>query len=83
MIVLVADAPPHLDYGWEQFSYDEDMFAAVARGIKIFPVGASGLNEDGEFIFRQLAQVTGGKFVFLTYEDGSDPSSGPGTETDP
>lgn len=81
VIILVADAPPHLDYGDEHFSYDSDMFVAVQQGIKIFPVGASGLDEQGEFIFRQLAQVTGGKFVFLTYEDGGDPGSGPGTET--
>jgi hypothetical protein len=82
LIILVADAPPHLDYSWEGFSYDTDMIDAVSRGIKIFPVGASNLNGDGEYIFRQLAQFTGGKFVFLTYADGSDPSSGPGTETD-
>lgn len=82
LVILVADAPPHLDYRWEGFSYDTDMIDAVRRGIKIFPVGASNLNGDGEYIFRQLAQFTGGKFVFLTYADGSDPSSGPGTETD-
>ena len=82
LIILVADAPPHLDYNWEGFSYDTDMIDAVGQGIKIFPVGASNLNPDGEYIFRQLAQFTGGKFVFLTYADGSDPSSGPGTETD-
>ncbi len=82
LIVLVADAPPHIDYHWENFSYDRDMFEAVRQGIKIFPVGASNLEADGEYVFRQLAQVTGGKFVFLTYEEGSDPSSGPGTETD-
>ena len=58
------------------------MIEAVRRGVKIFPVGASGLNEQGEYIFRQLAQFTGGKFVFLTYADGSNPSSGPGVETD-
>lgn len=82
LVILVADAPPHLDYRWEGFSYDTDMIDAVRRGIKIFPVGASNLNGDGEYIFRQLAQFTGGKFVFLTYAEGSDPSSGPGTETD-
>ncbi len=81
LVILVADAPPHLDYGWEDFSYDRDMIAAVGMGIKLFPVGASNLNAEGEYIFRQLAQFTGGKFVFLTYEDGDDPSSGPGTET--
>ena len=81
LILLVADAPPHLDYHWQDYSYDTDMIAAVGQGIKIFPIGASGLDEQGEYIFRQMAQFTGGKFVFLTYEDGDDPSSGPGTET--
>lgn len=82
MVLLVADAPPHLDYGDEPFSYDTDMIEAVRRGIKLFPVGASGLEADGAYIFRQLAQFTGGKFVFLTYADGSNPASGPGTETE-
>ncbi len=82
MVVLVADAPPHLDYDWQPFSYETDVVEAVRRGIKLFPVGASGLSVDGEYIFRQLAQFTGGKFVFLTYADGSNPKSGPGVETD-
>ncbi|NJN83671.1 MAG: hypothetical protein HC802_16245 [Caldilineaceae bacterium] len=81
LMILVADAPPHLDYGWQSFSYEKDMVEAVGKGVKIFPVGASGLEADGEYIFRQLAQFTGGKFVFLTYEEGDDPKSGPGTET--
>lgn len=80
LTLLVADAPPHLDYG-EPYSYDRDMIDAVRRGIKLFPVGASGLNEQGEYIFRQLAQFTGGKFVFLTYAQAGNPASGPGTET--
>ncbi len=82
MVVLVADAPPHLDYDWQPFSYETDVVEAVRRGIKLFPVGASGLSVDGEYIFRQMAQFTGGKFVFLTYADGSNPKSGPGVETD-
>ncbi|MDQ3248903.1 MAG: VWA domain-containing protein, partial [Chloroflexota bacterium] len=81
LIILVADAPPHLDYN-ESFSYDTDMIEMVRRGIKLFPVGASNLDETGEYVFRQLAQFTGGKFVFLTYAEGGDPSSGAGTETD-
>lgn len=28
-----------------------------------------------------MAQYTGGRFVFLTYRDAHDPSSGPGSET--
>jgi hypothetical protein len=80
LVVLLADAPPHLDYGGPQ--YDEDMVAALGKGIKVFSVGASGLDRQGEFIQRQIAQFTGGRFVFLTYADATRPgSSGPGRET--
>jgi Mg-chelatase subunit ChlD len=79
LVLLVADAPPHLDYGapW----YDNDAVAAQAKGIKLFAVGASGLDKVGEVVFRQLAQYTGGRFVFLTYANAADPGSGPGRET--
>jgi Mg-chelatase subunit ChlD len=79
MVILVADAPPHLDYGAPH--YDDDMVAALGKGIKVFGVGASGLDKQGEYIQRQIAQYTGGKFVFLTYANAHDPSSGPGRET--
>lgn len=79
MVFLLADAPPHLDYGGPQ--YDDDMLAALGKGIKIFSVGASGLNKQGEYIQRQMAQYTGGKFVFLTYDKAHNPASGPGRET--
>lgn len=105
MVVLVADAPPHLDDGGcteppeaEGFGpprgqrpglgrpgacpqYDLDMQAALAKGIKLFAVGASGLDPVGEYVFRQMAQYTAGRFVFLTYKDAADPGSGPGTQT--
>ena len=79
MLLLVADAPPHLDYGAP--SYDTDAMAALAKGIKLVAVGASGLDPVGEYVFRQAAQYTGGRFVFLTYAKAHDPSSGPGRET--
>ncbi len=79
LVVLVADAPPHLDYGGPQ--YDVDMQAALAKGIKVFAVGASGLDPVGEYIFRQIAQYTAGRFVFLTYKDAMNPASGAGTQT--
>jgi Mg-chelatase subunit ChlD len=79
LVVLLADAPPHLDYGAPH--YDDDMLAALGKGIKVFSVGASGLDRQGEFIQRQIAQYTGGSFVFLTYAQAHDPASGPGRET--
>jgi hypothetical protein len=61
--------------------YDDEMLAALGKGIKVFSVGASGLDRQGEFIQRQIAQYTGGRFVFLTYADARNPSSGAGRET--
>jgi hypothetical protein len=79
LIVLVGDAPPHLDYQ-DDYSYPALLQEAVAAGIKIFPVGASNLESDGEYIFRQFAEVTQGQFVFLTYANGV--SGAPGLSTD-
>jgi hypothetical protein len=79
LIFLVADAPPHLDYGQENH-YAFEMLGAVQRGVKIYPIASSGLDEQGEYVFRQLAQFTGGRFIFLTY--GAEGPGSTGTETD-
>jgi hypothetical protein len=76
LIFLIADAPPHLDYA-NDYDYAEEVIDAAARGIKIFPLASSGLDDQGEYIFRQLALISGGKFLFLTYG----PQGGPGDET--
>jgi hypothetical protein len=72
LLFLIADAPPHLDYP-QDYDYAQDVFEAVEAGIKIFPLASSGLDDQGEYIFRQLAQITGGKFLFLTYGPGGAP----------
>jgi hypothetical protein len=56
------------------------MVRAAERGIKVFPIASSGLDDQGEYVFRQIAQFTQGRFVFLTY---ADPTNGgpPGDET--
>lgn len=78
LIFLVADAPPHLDYN-EGYDYATLMPEALARGIKISSIAASGLENQGEYIFRQIAQQTMGRFVFLTYANGV--SGAPGDKT--
>ncbi len=69
LVFLVADAPPHLDYP-DDFNYAEEMLIALANGIKIHPIASSGLDQQGEYIFRQIAQTTFGHFIFLTYDGG-------------
>jgi hypothetical protein len=63
---LLGDAPPHLDYG-RNFTYLDFMRIAAERGIKVTAIGASGLDDLGEYVYRQLSQYTMGLFVFLTY----------------
>ncbi|MDQ5866518.1 MAG: hypothetical protein M3390_12415, partial [Chloroflexota bacterium] len=81
VIVLVGDAPPHIDYP-NDHAYPDLLRQAVAKGIKIFPIGASNLDSVGEYVFRQLAQFTMGQFVFLTYENGVSGEPGPSTTHD-
>jgi Mg-chelatase subunit ChlD len=78
LVFLIADAPPHLDYQ-DGADYAADVRAAARRGIKIMPIASSGLDDQGEYVFRQLAQITMGRFTFLTY--GADGVS-PGDQTD-
>ena len=70
LVFLLADAPPHLDYPQDE-DYVREMARAQNTATKIFAVASSGLDPQGEYIFRQMAQQTMGKFVFLLYE--SDP----------
>ena len=75
MVFLVADAPPHLDYT-NDVPYSKTLQAAVTKGIKIFPTAASGLDNKGSFVMRQMAQYTGGKFLFIEYNKGTAASHG-------
>ena len=56
LMFLIADAPPHLDYQ-DDYSYADDMIEAHRRGIKTFSIASSGLNQQGEYVFRQIAQA--------------------------
>lgn len=63
---LIADAPPRMDYQ-EDVTYAHASLAATSLGIRIHTVAASGLNSCGTLVFRQIAQLTRGKFVFIEY----------------
>ena len=63
----------------EEYTYLQAMKAAAGQAIKIVSIGASGLNNDGEYVFRQLAQYTMGIFAFLTYGETGEAEGGGGT----
>jgi hypothetical protein len=59
----VADAPHHVGREAKMVS----AFAgAVGLGVHIYPVAASGTDDLAEFSMRTAAQVTGGRYLFLT-----------------
>ncbi len=79
-IFLVADAPPHLDEKDRNYLDAAKQFRRQA--IMVCPIGASGLDFSGEYVFRQIALLTKGQFVFLHYGESGE-SEGKGTTEDP
>lgn len=69
LIFLITDAAPHLDYP-DDYNYAVEMVEAAERGIRVHPIGSSGLELPEEYILRQIGQYTQGQFVFLTYAGG-------------
>jgi Mg-chelatase subunit ChlD len=61
---VIADAPPHLDYQ-DGVEYTEETKNAAHKGIQLFTVAASGMDELGQVVFRQMAQYTGGTEMFV------------------
>jgi hypothetical protein len=64
MLVVIADAPPHLDYRDER-DYADAARRAAARGIKLYTVAASGMDVTGQIVMRQMAQFTGASNLFV------------------
>ncbi len=67
LLFQVADAPPHPE--------DSDRYLAAARvaarnNIQIFGLGASGVGDEAEYLMRQVAAQTGGRYLFLTDDSG-------------
>jgi len=80
LMFVIADAPPQIGRAVQQPS-GVTALAAAARGVKIFPVAASGTDDQAEYVMRELAFITGGRFVFLSYGvDGASTATGPSTD---
>ncbi len=65
--LLVADAPPHNRYISDTW---EAGLLSRTRGVHIVPVAASGVDKTAEFLMRSMAQITGGRYLFLTDDSG-------------
>ncbi|NQV41570.1 MAG: carboxypeptidase-like regulatory domain-containing protein [Candidatus Marinimicrobia bacterium] len=63
---VITDASAHLDYG-QRYTYISAALEAKKKGIKLFTVGTGGLGLRGEYVLRQISQLTYAKYLFLTY----------------
>lgn len=66
---LVLDAPPHQTPEVIQ-QLQAQIIEAAARGIKIIPVTASGINRHTEFLMKFMSIATNGTYVFITDDSG-------------
>ncbi len=69
IIFLMLDAPCHPD----EPTYDtlqKYVAMAASKGIRIVPVACSGTDKFTEFMLRNMALLTNGKYLFLTNHSG-------------
>lgn len=63
----VADAPAHPGEGTKLASVIRD---AKKKGVHIYPVASSDADAEAEYQMRSAAQMTAGRYVFLTNDSG-------------
>jgi len=72
---MITDAAPHLDYR-QRYTYVDAAEEAKQKGVKLFSVGAGGLDINGEYTLRQISQYTSANYVFLTYGETGESEGG-------
>lgn len=63
----IADAPPH---SRDAKAYLQAAARAAQKNVQVFGLGASGVAKESEFLMRQAAVQTGGRYIFLTDDSG-------------
>ena len=63
----VADAPHHDN---KASALRSALQSAQDQGVHIYPVASSGVDELTELTMRSAAQLTGGRYLFLTDDSG-------------
>lgn len=67
VMFLVGDAPPHDRFAGEAL---EAVGGLRSRGVRVFPVAASGARLKAELVMRTTAFLTLGQYLFLTDHSG-------------
>ncbi|MDX9897829.1 MAG: VWA domain-containing protein [Spirochaetia bacterium] len=72
---IVTDAEAHLDYG-RPYTYIHAANDARAKAIKLYTIGTGGLPLAGEYLLRQVSQLTSARYIFLTYGERGESDGG-------
>lgn len=67
LVFWVADAPAHPGEGQKLAAVIRD---AKKKGVHIYPVASSDADDAAEYQMRSAAQMTAGRYVFLTNDSG-------------
>ena len=63
----VADAPAHPGEGKQLATVVRNL---KAKGVHVYPIASSDTDDTAEYQMRSTAQLTGGRYVFLTNDSG-------------
>jgi Mg-chelatase subunit ChlD len=74
---LIGDAPPHLDYR-DDSGYGRAVKRAAGKGIQLYTIAASGMDDVGQVVWRQVAQYTGATNMFVLRGGAGSQSTGGG-----
>lgn len=69
LLFLILDAPPH-ENPQVLASLQQSIRQAAAKGIRLIPITASGIDKSTEYLMRSMALATNGTYVFLTDDSG-------------
>lgn len=63
----IADAPHHEE---AEVSWAAALRSAVQLDVHVYPIASSGIDPETELSMRSAAQLTGGRYLFLTDDSG-------------
>jgi hypothetical protein len=65
ILFILLDAPPHVNPE-VQNRLNSAIQIAAAKGIRLVPVAASGINQQTEFLLKYMAIISNGEYLYIT-----------------
>jgi len=69
ILFLILDAPPH-NAMHNITKLHQCIRSAAAMGIRIVPIGCSGIDKSTEYLMRSIALATNGTYIYLSDKSG-------------